>query len=296
MTDPSWWNPGASGPGQTQPIPQHPTQPIGRPTGRVQDGRYQGAQHPGRPAGRRRGRGWTALLVVLACFALLAVAADRGADLLAERAVGQGVQREQGLAAPADVSIAGFPFLTQLLSGRYRQIDLAADGVQAGSGLTVDRVTVRLTDVSAGASDLLAGRTDRLRAGAVSVRARVGYASLDRVFADRLGTDQLAVTFADGGRNRLAVTGTLRTVLGDLQVKGLVSARLVEQGIRLRLVPGSVPGLPPVADRLLQDLFDLTLPLPAQVSGIRPTTVEIGPDGVTLTGTGTDIPLGRLAR
>jgi hypothetical protein len=272
------------------PVAQRPTLPIG-PTGSF--GPLQDLGRP-QPARRRRGRGWAALVVVLVCLGLLAAAADRGAALVAERALGRGVQQEQGLARPAVASISGFPFLTQALRGRYRQVDLVADAVPTGAGLTVDRVTVRLTDVSAGVSDLLAGRTDRLRAGRVAVRARVGYPTLNALVAERVDADRLAVRLSDGGGNRLEVVGTVRTVLGRLQVRGLLKATLVGKGIRLQLVPGSVAGLPAVADRLLADLLDVTLEAPTQVSGIRPTGVEVAADGVTLTGTGTDVPLGDL--
>lgn len=304
--------------GYTQPIPQYPTRPIG-PVG---PGGPGGPGSPGGPGGRpggfgplqglapgqdvgplpsavrrrRRGRGWAALLVVLVCFGLLAVAADRGAVMLAENALGRGVQTEQRLDRPARVSIAGFPFLTQALAGRYRQIDLAADGVPTGNGLVADQVTVRLADVTASASDLVAGRVDRLRAGRVTVRARVGYDAVDAVVAEQLRNDILVVRFADGGDNRLEVTGTIRTLVGELQLKGLVRASLVERGIRLQLVPRSVQGLPGAVDGLLADLLDLTLATPDQVSGIRPTRLEVGPDGITLTGAGTDVPLGDLAR
>lgn len=280
MTDPNWWNQATQRgtPSSTQPIPYHPTQPL----------------QPVEPPRRRRGRGWTALLVVLACFALLTVAADRGAAILAERALGRGMQQQQGLAEPATASIAGFPFLTQAFAGHYRQIDLAAAVVPTGAGVPLDQVTVRLTDVTASAADLLAGRTDRLRAGRVAVRARVGYRSLDTLVAQRIDPDRLAVRFSDGGSNRLAVTGTVSTVLGELQVKGLVAAELTADGVRLGLVPGSVDGLPEVVGRLLADLLDVTVAAPA-VSGIRPNGVEVGAAGVTLTGTGTDVPLSRLA-
>lgn len=336
MTEPGWWSrdrpedgreqgreqaygPGAQdygpgGQGYTQPIPQHPTRPIGPPPGvppgrasRPPQGPFRGplqdlapGQGQGRrslpPASRRRGRGWAALLVVLVCLGLLAAAADRGAAKLAERALGRGVQTEQRLARPADVSIAGVPFLTQAFNGRYRQIDLAAAGVPTGNGLTVDRITVRLTDVTANASDLIAGRADRLRAGRVTVRALVGYRALDAVVADQLRSDALTVRFADGGGDRLAVTGTVRTPLGELQLRGKVRATLVGQGIRLRLVAGSVQGLPNAVDQLLSDLLDVTLAAPDQVSGLRPTGIEVGPTGITLTGAGTDVPLGILAR
>jgi hypothetical protein len=247
-----------------------------------------------RPGVARRRRGWSALLVLLALLGLVLVAADRAADLVAERAIARGVQRQQGLSQQPQVSIGGFPFLTQAVSGRFQQVDLAAAQVPAGDGLTVDRLQVRLTGLTARGSDVITGRTDSLTADRMTLRALVGYPTLDDVVADRLQSDQVAVSFGDGGRGRLAVSGTIGTPLGDRSVQGLMQIRLVDGGVRLRLDPKSVDGLTPAEGELLARVLNLTIVGPEQIGGVRPTAVEVGPSGVTLTASAADFPLTSL--
>jgi LmeA-like phospholipid-binding len=246
------------------------------------------------PVARRR-RGWVALLLVVGLLGLVLLALDRAADLVSERAVARAVQQQQGLTRPPTVSISGFPFLTQAVAGRFEQVDLTAVGVPAGTGLTVDQVQVRLAGVQARGSDLLAGRTDGLTADRLTIRAVVGYRSIDEVVADRLASDQLVVRFGAGGNGRLAVRGTIGSQLGDLSVQGLMRVQLVDGGVRLRLDPGSVRGLPAAAFDLLGPLLNLTIESPNLVSGVRPTGLAVGPDGITLTAVGTNVLLSSLA-
>ena len=245
------------------------------------------------PVTRRRGR--AALLLVVGLLGLVLLALDRAADLVSERAVARAVQQQQRLSRPPTVSISGFPFLTQVVSGRLEQVDLTAIGVPAAAGLTVDQVQVRLAGVDVRGSDLIAGRTDGLTADRMTVRAVVGYPRIDDVVANRLRSDQLVLRFGAGGNGRLAVRGTIVSPQGELSVQGLVQVELVDGGVRLRLDPGSVQGLPAAALGLLGPLLDLTIEGPDQVNGLRPTGLRVGPDGIILTAAGTNVLLSSLA-
>ena len=129
----------------------------------------------------------------------------------------------------------------------------------------------------------------------MTVRAVVGYPRIDDAVANRLRSDQLVLRFGAGGNGRLAVRGTIGSPLGELSVQGLVQVELVDGGVRLRLDPGSVQGLPAATLGLLGPLLDLTIEGPDQVYGLRPTGLQVGPDGITLTAAGTNVLLGSLA-
>jgi hypothetical protein len=79
------------------------------------------------------------MLIVTGVLLVLALIADRVAVQVAESAVATRLQGELKLADKPQVTAHGFPFLTQLLGGRYDDIEVTAKGVTAQqfSGLTV---------------------------------------------------------------------------------------------------------------------------------------------------------------
>ena len=82
-----------------------------------------------RSAGRRR---WPiVLLVLLLVLVGLFVAADRIALGLAEDKAATALQSSQNLPQKPDVSVEGFPFLTQLLAGNFGEVVVTADDVPA---------------------------------------------------------------------------------------------------------------------------------------------------------------------
>jgi hypothetical protein len=82
---------------------------------------------------RRRGRRWLIALVVV--IALL-VAADRVALVVAEDQLASRIQSSQHLSQKPSVSIAGFPFLTQVAARDFNHATVDIHGLDA-NGLTV---------------------------------------------------------------------------------------------------------------------------------------------------------------
>src|SRR5262245_48783373 len=111
-------------------------------------------------AGRGRRRGVILLVILLVIVGLLVVA-DRVAVGVAESKiatlVAQQTQAQQiKTNGDPDVTIEGFPFLTQVFSGEYDAIDITFNGITA-QGVTLSKLDVKATDVSAQMSDLMKG-------------------------------------------------------------------------------------------------------------------------------------------
>jgi hypothetical protein len=83
------------------------------------------------------------LLVGLGVLALLLVAADRGAKYLVETTLADHVERKEGITGGVDVSIAGFPFLTQVVQNRFDEVDLSTPQLEA----TTPAGSVKVEDV-----------------------------------------------------------------------------------------------------------------------------------------------------
>lgn len=101
------------------------------------------------PPARRRRRWPIVLLVVIVLLVILAVVADRVALSLAEDKAASALQSSQGLSHKPDVSVDGFPFLTQLAAGEFDEVDVTADDIAVGSAhdVHIKRVVVRLHQV-----------------------------------------------------------------------------------------------------------------------------------------------------
>ncbi len=113
---------------------------------------------------RRSGRGrkaFTVLVILLIVIGGLLVAADRVAAYAAERTVARQAKQEltaQQISAAQDpvVHVSGFPFLTQVVRGRYEKITI--DVVKpSAQGITLDDLFVVATGVNASTSALLNG-------------------------------------------------------------------------------------------------------------------------------------------
>ena len=105
------------------------------------------------------------LLVALAVIAAVVVGADFGLRLLANYWVGRELQSSLTLSQRPSVSIGGFPFLPELISGDVASVTVHAKGSITEGKLPVHEVTLTLQNVSFSPSQLVAGGGATIRAG-----------------------------------------------------------------------------------------------------------------------------------
>src|SRR5215467_5328181 len=103
------------------------------------------------------------LLIALFILVVLVIAVDRIGVVLAEDQIASRIATAYNLPTDPGVSITGFPFLTQVVTGNYQQIDVTADQVQA-DGATLHDLNVHLTGVHATISQLLGSGTSTVTA------------------------------------------------------------------------------------------------------------------------------------
>src|ERR671930_802776 len=97
--------------------------------------------------GRMSRRAVRVLALVVAAILALLVVIDRVGDYVAERIAADTIKSAQHLPSRPDVDIAGFPFLNQLITGKYDKITVTADDVPVGTTarpLVLSRVQVVL--------------------------------------------------------------------------------------------------------------------------------------------------------
>ena len=225
------------------------------------------------------------LVVVLVVLLGLLVVADRAGAAIASRAIAAQVQAEAG-SSDVDVSIGGFPFLTQALAGRYKRVDVVAADVPAGE-VTVRRLDTSLNGVQVPLSDALSGSVTSVPVEAVRAEALLSYDQLTRTSRD--GT----VSITPAG-DRVRVTGEVE-VLGRTVSATAVSRVEVDKDALLVTAESYEVGnaaADAVLSRALGDRLDLRVPITGLPYGLRVIGVQVQPDGVAVRATAAATVLG----
>jgi hypothetical protein len=147
---------------------------------------------------RRRHRGRRALLILVILLGL-AVLLDWGARLATERIAEQRFQSSQNLSERPDISIGGWPFLTQLAARKFRDVRVHATGLVVhtdGNDVRIQTLDARLHGVVPG-GDLASAHAD-----SATGTVLVTYPDLSKV----VGVD---LSYAGGDKIRASKTVTV---------------------------------------------------------------------------------------
>ena len=214
------------------------------------------------------------VLITGAGVAAVLVGADRLLALIAVRRVARHLADRLGAASAPEVRFAGASFLTQLLSGVYRQVDVTVAACQAGGmeflGLTasLSRVRAPLRLLVAGRGAAAAGRglvADEVRAIATIPLSAIGDRLPPGLMLRRQGRE-LAVS---GFVLLMPVSGTL-AIRADRQRISVVPKVLGIPSLVGFVI--AIPGLPP---RLAIDTLDVT-DVGLEVT-MRGQNIDLGP-------------------
>jgi len=231
-------------------------------------------------------------IVLLTVIVLLLIVADRAAWWTAQRGLATAIQNSQNLTERPTVHVAGFPFLTQALGGRYQQVDADISDLSVQNGLTVNKLHVRLRGVRVKAGDLIKGQVSKAPVDEASAVATVSYASLDAVAKTNIPDDRLKVKFGPGQGQLLSITGSYASALIKVQVKAQAQVSVKDGDLAVGLMPASLASLPASIRAQVTSLFDGgAYRLPKLPLGFEAKTVTVGPDGVTVSAAATSVEL-----
>ncbi len=216
------------------------------------------------------------MLVLLLVLPVLVGVVDRVGAAVAGRALAGQLQTSGGLSERPDVTIGGFPFLTQALGGRYRSIDVRATGVLAGD-VRLRSLDARLTGARVPLSDALSGSVGSVPVDAVDATVLLSYADLARRARGR------ELTVSPAG-DRVRVRGSVR-VLGQQLAVSAVS-RIAVEGDQVVVTAETYEVGNGVADavltRALAGRLDFRFRLGRLPYGLRVSGVQVQPDGVAV--------------
>ncbi len=196
------------------------------------------------------------MLAIVAGLLAVVLIADRVAVICARDRLARQIQ-DRGFCVNPQVSIAGFPFLTQVAARRLNKVVIRAADTKLGP-LEVRHLDLTLHGIRGSGH----GRT----AARVSGTALIGFAGLARM------TGMPGLTLAAGGADRVTITA------GPGQVAGTATARVTRAGpggIRIAVIgaggiPVALPGWWPA----------ITVPLPALPPGMTITGITVTGEGV----------------
>jgi len=221
---------------------------------------------PDLPVRKRRRRWPLVVLIIIVVLAGLVVVGDRVAAAYAENRIATEIQKE-GFGTKPDVTIHGFPFLTQVLDRHFPHGHMTARNVHEGP-LNISRIDGDVRDVRV-SSGFRSGTI-----GSVDGTATVSFGDL----AKAGGQPGLKLTAA--GPNTVKAEVDLDVATAE------ATAQITKVGNQIKVHAVSVEGFP-LSD--LGDDLDFTVPVSGLPMGLRFESLRVSSKGVSLRITGSNL-------
>jgi len=218
------------------------------------------------------------LVVVLA----LLLAVDRGAAWLADQALASKIQHSAKLTSAPAVNIEGFPFLVQLVTGRYKRVTVDVNEPASIHGVKIDRFHGDLEGVHAPLADVLGNKVTSLPVDQATVAGHVSFAQLESLVNERIAADGLKLHLSQGAPGQLAVAGEVATPLGNITLRAHAHVSVDHGRLHLALDPQDLQQLPGIVRDVLTQAVPTSFELPTLPMGFVVTSASVDASGVNL--------------
>jgi hypothetical protein len=230
--------------------------------------------------GGRRGRGW---LITLVLVVVLLVAADFVAKAFAESVAATEFQKQGQLSTKPDVTIEGFPFLTQLASRDFSDVKVSI------SNLTEGPVTITSVNATATAIRLKSFAFNSGTIGHLHGTLLINFASLGNTLTSEIGPlgallNGAGLDVSAAGPDEVKATLNLLVATGSATWR---VSRTSPTELNIHLVSSS--GLP---SSLLGSMQNVNVQIPKLPLGLTIDSVSVSPAGIVGNITGNDVPFG----
>jgi hypothetical protein len=228
---------------------------------------YQGP--PARVRRRRRRWPWITLLVIV----LVLVGGDRAANAYAENQMASQVQSSLALSGKPNVTIQGFPFLTQVAARTFNTVDVNASNETAGPGGQLEIASLTATLHGMHIHGTNSATVDQFTASALVTFTALAHAG---------GIPQ-GITLASDGGNQIKATVDILGFSSDATAK---VTQVGDDKINVKITDfGGVP-----AD-VLGSLTDFTFSIPKLPAGVKIQSITVTQQGLRVTATGQNTTL-----
>ena len=216
-------------------------------------------------------------LIVLLGLVVLLVILDRAGAFIAEREISVRVRSAYDLPTTPHVTVRGVPFLTQLVSGHYQEIDVSIASAKA-DGVQLHDINARFTGVRASLSLLLGQNSGTVTASHATGTAVIPYSQVERKLP-------AGIKIAPDGSN-LRVSGP--TPLGA--VRGVARLAVSRSGITVTPERLTVAG---VSAGSLVSRFTFTIPVSGLPMHLAVTGVHVAQSGVVVDAAASNVEFAR---
>ncbi|MEU5031173.1 LmeA family phospholipid-binding protein [Streptomyces milbemycinicus] len=221
--------------------------------------------------------------IVFVVLGILFVAADRLAVYFAESEAADKIKTSQGLTNTPDVSIKGFPFLTQVAGKELDEVEIGMDGLttDAGGGRTV-----RVTKLNASLHNVrISSSFSSATADSATGSAHISYADLSTAAGQGITVGYAGKD--ESGRGRVKITGQLMGLsMSTYSTVTIVNGDTIR--MRAESVPGSkIPGW----EEKVRQRTDIDRKIDGLPTGMRLDKVETDEDGVDVSVVGNNVEL-----
>lgn len=223
------------------------------------------------------------LVTLVLVLLVLLVGLDRLAVHLTAVELESRVQKSEHLAHKPHVSIHGFPFLTQVIGGRYSRIDATVSDLPVPQGLDITELHVTLHGVHVRWRDVMHGDVRRVPVDRGDATALVSYAALDTALAGRIPGGLFSVHTSDGRDGQIALAGRYTGPGGPVSISGVAGVTIANGRARVVPAPSTLAALPSLVRTPVTSALTASFPLPVLPFDVQLQGAHATKDGVVLT-------------
>jgi LmeA-like phospholipid-binding len=219
--------------------------------------------------GSRRGGCLRHFLIVLVVVVGLLVAADFIAKSVAQGKLASEIQ-QHGFPKKPSVSIAGFPFLTQVATRNIHQVKISSSNIREGP-VRISKISATMTGIHLN-SGFTSGKVDQIEGSVL-----ITFASLSKTLSDQIGPLGSLVG-GSGLTLSMASPSEVKASLNLLVTSGSATWRISRRsGQEFQVTLVSSSGFP---SSVLGSISNFTIKIPELPLSVKIDTVHITPDGV----------------
>jgi hypothetical protein len=216
-------------------------------------------------AGGRKRHTWRNVFVVVLSLLIILVVLDRLAVYFVQGKIASEIQ-DQGFSTKPDVSVKGFPFLTQVAARDLKDIEISSDRVKAGP-VVIKRLDADMKNTKVDSS--FSGGT----VGHLDGSGLISFGGLSNTIGNLAGGGPLSdllgggLTLSSAGHNEIKAKVDLAVISGSAVLKVV---RVSGTKIKVQLISSN--GLP---SELTDQLKNLTVPIPSLPLGLKIQSVSV---------------------
>jgi hypothetical protein len=232
--------------------------------------------------GRRRGHGLRNLIIIVVALLVVLVVIDRLAVFYVQGKIASEIQ-DQGFPSKPDVTVHGFPFLSQVATRHFHDVTISSKPVTEGP-VVIKTINADMTDVRMN-SGYSSGTVGHLSGHGV-----ITFGSLSNALGSLVGGDLSSLIGNSGLTLKPVGSHEVRASIDVLVASGSATWRITRvNGTKIKVHLISSNGLP---SDLLDQVRNIEVPIPQLPMGMKIQSVIVTSDGISIRVTGNNVAFG----